>query len=196
MLSYVAVSARRHKVAERVGAQLAPLDLVVDLQILQRPALPASALTAVEQIKDAAFPPSFVPQVDIVDRPAGHPSPRRKVAAPVQQIMDLDRNSAAKLASGDSDGHPSRVVESKAYIVSDPSCRTTRRVGSRGIYAMSGSLVGVGESGMLARFRRAGMQSGQPSEPKRSHKLTRQHLTGRVNSKVRVAKKVGYANVA
>jgi hypothetical protein len=39
MFSHVAVGAKGHQVIERVVAQLAPLDLVVDLQVLQRAAL-------------------------------------------------------------------------------------------------------------------------------------------------------------
>jgi hypothetical protein len=39
MLTHVAVDAKGHKVIQTVIAHLAPLDLVVDLQVLQRPAL-------------------------------------------------------------------------------------------------------------------------------------------------------------
>ena len=39
MLSHVAVSTNGHKVIERIVARLAPFDLVVELQILQRAAL-------------------------------------------------------------------------------------------------------------------------------------------------------------
>ena len=42
VLAHVAVGTKGHQVIERVVAQLAPLDLMVDLQVLNRPALLAS----------------------------------------------------------------------------------------------------------------------------------------------------------